>query len=115
MAVEVGAIEALDADLSSAQQALDEALAEIEHTRELHSSQREALCATMDPALSAAYERQRAGGGQSARPLEGHRCGACRIEIGRGELARITAAADDEVVRCPECSAILLRVKAFEQ
>jgi predicted nucleic acid-binding Zn-ribbon protein len=40
---------------------------------------------------------------------------AYEIEIGRGELARISAAAEDEVVRCPECSAILLRVKGFEQ
>ena len=28
---------------------------------------------------------------------------------------RITAAAEDELVRCPECGAILLRVKGFEQ
>ncbi|HEV7852282.1 MAG TPA: C4-type zinc ribbon domain-containing protein, partial [Mycobacterium sp.] len=34
-----------------------------------------------------------------------------RIEIDRGEIARITAAADDDVLRCPECGAILLRVK----
>ena len=36
-------------------------------------------------------------------------CGACQIEIDRGELARISAAAEDEVLRCPECGAILLR------
>jgi predicted nucleic acid-binding Zn-ribbon protein len=115
LAVELGAIEALQADLASAQQALDSELAEIEHTRELHSSQRDVLCATLDPALSALYERQRAGGGPGAGQLQGHRCSACRIEIGRGELASISAAADDELVRCPECGAILLRVKAFEQ
>jgi predicted nucleic acid-binding Zn-ribbon protein len=115
LAVELGAIEALEADLASAQQALDTAVAEIEHTRRLHSSQRDALNATLDPALSALYERQRAGGGPGAGQLQGHRCGACRIEIGRGELARISAAAEDEVVRCPECGAILLRIKGFEQ
>ena len=115
LAVELGGIEALEADLASAQQALDTAVAEIEHTRRLHSSQRDALTATLDPALSALYERQRAGGGPGAGQLQGHRCGACRIEIGRGELARISAAAEDEVVRCPECGAILLRVKGFEQ
>ena len=31
-----------------------------------------------------------------------------------GEMARIAAAADDEVLRCPECGAILLRVKGFQ-
>jgi predicted nucleic acid-binding Zn-ribbon protein len=112
LALELGAIEALEADLASAQQALDTA---IERTRQEHASQRDALTATLDPALSALYERQRAGGGPGAGQLQGHRCGACRIEIGRGELARISAAADDEVVRCPECGAILLRVKGFEQ
>jgi predicted nucleic acid-binding Zn-ribbon protein len=115
LAAELGAIEALEADLASAQQALDTAIAEIEESRQVHSSQRDALTATLDPALSTLYERQRAGGGPGAGQLQGHRCSACRIEIGRGELARISAAADDEVVRCPECGAILLRVKAFEQ
>ena len=33
------------------------------------------------------------------------------LEDQQGELARISAAADDEVLRCPECGAILLRVK----
>ena len=113
--VEVGTIEGLQADLAGAQQALDAALAEIDQTRGEHSSRRAALTASLDSDLSALYERLRAGGGPGAGPLQGHRCGACRIEIGRGELARITAAAEDEVLRCPECGAILLRVKGFER
>jgi uncharacterized protein len=115
LAAEQRAIEALQADLASAQRALDEALAEIDQARQLHSSRRDTLTATLDPALSALYERQRAGGGPGAGPLLGHRCGACRIEIGRGELSRISAAPEDDLVRCPECGAILLRVKGFEQ
>jgi uncharacterized protein len=115
LAAEQRAIEALQADLASAQQALDEALAEIDQARQLHSSRRDTLTATLDPALSALYERQRAGGGPGAGPLLGRRCGACRIEIGRGELSRISAAAEDDLVRCPECGAILLRIKGFEQ
>jgi predicted nucleic acid-binding Zn-ribbon protein len=115
LAVEQRAIEALQADLVSAQQELDAALAEIDEARQQHSSRRDTLTAELDPALSALYERQRARGGPGAGPLLGHRCGACRIEIGRGELSRISAAAEDELVRCPECGAILLRVKGFEQ
>ena len=53
--------------------------------------------------------------GPGAALLQGRRCGACRIEIDRGELARISAAADDEVLRCPECGAILLRLKGASQ
>ncbi len=112
---EQGTIDALQAELAGAQQALDAALAEIDQARQLHSSRRDTLTATLDPALSAIYERQRAGGGPGAGPLLGHRCGACRIEIDRGELSRISAAAEDDVMRCPECGAILLRVKGFDQ
>jgi len=115
LAAEQGAVETLESELTSARQALDAALAEIDQARVEHSSRRDTLTATLDPALSALYERQRAGGGPGAGPLLGHRCGACRIEIGRGELSRISAAAEDELVRCPECGAILLRVKGFNQ
>jgi len=115
LAAEQGTVETLESEMASARQALDAALAEIDQARVEHSSRRDTLTATLDPALSAIYERQRAGGGPGAGPLLGHRCGACRIEIGRGELSRISAAADDELVRCPECGAILLRVKGFDQ
>ncbi|MEE6138950.1 zinc ribbon domain-containing protein [Mycobacterium sp. 050128] len=111
VSAEQDAMETLQAELAGAQQGLDAALAEIDQTRQAHASQRDRLAAALDPDLSALYERQRAGGGPGAGPLLGHRCGACRIEIDRGELARISAAADDDVVRCPECGAILLRVK----
>lgn len=105
----------LEAEIAGAQQALDAAIAEISEARQLQSSRRDSLSAGLDPALSALYERQRAGGGPGAGQLLGRRCGACRIEIDRGELSRISAAADDDVVRCPECGAILLRVKGFDQ
>lgn len=108
---ESAAVEVLEADLAGAQQALDATLAEIDQDRQQRSLRRDELTAELDPQLVALYERQRAGGGPGAGPLQGRRCGACRIEIGRGELARISAAADDDVLRCPECNAILLRVK----
>ncbi|KKC02286.1 zinc ribbon domain-containing protein [Mycobacterium nebraskense] len=110
-----GKVEALQAELDGARQALDAALAEISETRQAHSSRRDTLSAGLDPDLSALYERQRAGGGPGAGPLLGRRCGACRLEIDRGEMSRISTAAEDDVVRCPECGAILLRVKGFDQ
>lgn len=110
-----GKVEALEAELAGARQALEAALTEISAARRAHASRRETLTAELDPALAALYERQRAGGGPGAGPLLGRRCGACRLEIDRGEMSRISAAADDDVVRCPECGAILLRVKGFDQ
>ncbi len=108
-------IEELQAELAVAQQALDGVLEEIEQTRRRHCTRRDELIAALDPELIALYERQRAGGGPGAGALQGRRCGACRIEIDRGELSRISAAADDDVLRCPECGAILLRVKGASQ
>jgi uncharacterized protein len=112
---ELAAIERLQADLAAAQRALDGKLDEIDQTRRLHSTRRDELTASLDPELMALYERQRAGGGPGAGPLQGRRCGACRIEIDRGELSRISAAAEDDVLRCPECGAILLRVKGVSK
>jgi predicted nucleic acid-binding Zn-ribbon protein len=104
-------IDQLQNDLSAAQQASAEARAAIDDQRQQSLSRREDIVAGLDAELVALYERQRSRGGPGAGVLQGRRCGACRIEIDRGEIARITAAADDEVLRCPECGAILLRVK----
>jgi uncharacterized protein len=114
-AAEMKAIQALQAESAAALQALDGAVDEIEQTRRQYATRRDELTAALDPDLIALYERQRAGGGPGAGPLQGRRCGACRIEIDRGELARISAAAEDDVLRCPECGAILLRVKGVGQ
>jgi predicted nucleic acid-binding Zn-ribbon protein len=104
-------IDELQTKLTEAQRARDEQRAEIDQQRHQSVSRRDELVAALDPELVGLYERQRARGGAGAGLLQGRRCGACRIEIDRGELARISAAADDEVLRCPECGAILLRVK----
>lgn len=105
----------LETEMAAARETLEAAVAELSQARELQASRRDSLSAALDPALSALYERQRAGGGAGAGQLLGRRCGACRLEIDRGELSRISAAAEDDVVRCPECGAILLRVKGFDQ
>ena len=104
-------IDRLQSALSDAQRVCDDARSQLAQLQHQSLSRRDDLVAGIDEALITAYERQRARGGVGAGALQGRRCGACRIEIDRGELARIAAADDDEVLRCPECSAILLRVK----
>lgn len=104
-------IDDLQTTLSAAQQARDAALVEIDQAKHQAVARREGLVSVIDPELVALYERLRARGGAGAGLLQGRRCGACRIEIDRGESARIAAAAEDDVVRCPECGAILLRIK----
>jgi predicted nucleic acid-binding Zn-ribbon protein len=107
---ELTTIDNLRAELASVQQARDEALAEIDTASEDRVERRTQLMAGLDSELTELYERQRSSAGVGAGLLQGKRCGACRIELDRGELARISAAADDDVLRCPECRAILLRV-----
>jgi predicted nucleic acid-binding Zn-ribbon protein len=109
---ELAGIDQLQNELAEAQKASDDARAELDQLRHQSLSRRDELIAGLDADLVALYERQRAHGGPGAGALQGRRCGACRIEIDRGELARISAAAEDDVLRCPECGAILLRVKA---
>ncbi|GAB7069549.1 hypothetical protein H7J06_26605 [Mycobacterium hodleri] len=108
-------IEEMHTDLVAATAARDEVLVQIDQSRHQALSRREELAASAPSELVALYERQRAQGGVGAGRLQGRRCGACRIEIDRGELARISAAREDEVLRCPECSAILVRVRDFSE
>jgi predicted nucleic acid-binding Zn-ribbon protein len=109
---EQATIDALEQDLGAAHQARDEVLADVEQTRTQRSARRAEVATVLDADLAALYERQRAASGIGAARLLGVRCGACRIELDRGEVARISAAAEDEVLRCGECGAILLRLKA---
>jgi predicted nucleic acid-binding Zn-ribbon protein len=111
----LAAIDELQTKLSDAQKACDDARREIDQLRHQSVSRRDELVSQLDADLVALYERQRSRGGAGAGLLQGRRCGACRIEIDRGGLARISAAAEDEVLRCPECGAILLRIKGSGQ
>jgi len=109
---ELARIDELQNELSDIERSREDALKLIDQTRHQCVSRRDELVGALDADLVALYERQRSRGGAGAGVLQGRRCGACRIEIDRGELARISAAAEDDVLRCPECGAILLRVKA---
>ena len=114
-AAELTRIDGLQNELAAAQKAHDDAVAEIDRARRERAERRAELVAGLNADLVAIYERQRAAGGVGAGLLQGRRCGACRIELDRGELARVSAAADDDVLRCPECGAILLRVTGSVQ
>jgi uncharacterized protein len=111
---DLAAIDALQNDLATAQKARDEVVADIVQLRQSREERRAELVGGLDDALMAIYDRQRDNGLMGAGLLLGGRCGACRMELDRGEMARISAAAEDDVLRCPECGAILLRVKGSD-
>lgn len=100
-----------EADLVDAERRRDEALADLAVAQQRCESDRAALAGGFPADLLAVYDKQRAAYGVGAALLQARRCGACRIELDRGEISRITQTAPDVVVRCPECSAILVRTK----
>src|SRR6185312_290137 len=89
-------IDSLQAELAAVEQSRDEALAEINTAAKERSERRAELMSGLQQELAELYERQRSSAGVGAGILQGKRCGACRIELDKGELARISAAADDD-------------------
>lgn len=102
-------LDVCNTEVASAGQSRDEALVVVEQSRAERSAHRTELAATLNADLLALYENRRAAAGVGAGRLEAGRCGACRIELDRGEIGRISAAEEDEVLHCPECRAILVR------
>jgi len=67
------------------------------------------IIADLPADLVALYEKVRARSGQGAALLQFGRCGACQLMLSSSDLDRVRAAASDEVVRCDECGAIMIR------
>ncbi|MCZ4078875.1 C4-type zinc ribbon domain-containing protein [Rhodococcus sp. H36-A4] len=89
----------------------DDAVADIDAAEQRATARRTELASGLPEDLMAIYEKQRALSGRGAALLQARRCGACRIELDRGEISRIAAAPADKLVRCSECNAILVRTK----
>ncbi|TSD46616.1 hypothetical protein FFI94_010910 [Rhodococcus sp. KBS0724] len=98
-------------ELVDAKRRRDDAVADLNKAQERCVADRERLVVEFPADFLAVYEKQRTLGGPGAALLQARRCGACRIEIDRGEISRIAGTASDVVVRCPECGAIMVRTK----
>lgn len=98
-------------DLTLAQSRRDDAVADLDVAAQRCDADRVQLVAGFPDELLAIYDKQRAQHGVGAALLQARRCGACRIELDRGEIARIAKTDPQVVVRCPECGAILVRTK----
>lgn len=98
-------------ELIDAKRRRDDAVADLDKAQERCAADRERLVGEFPADFLAVYEKQRTLGEPGAALLQARRCGACRIEIDRGEISRIAATPADVVVRCPECNAIMVRTK----
>ncbi|WP_067696919.1 zinc ribbon domain-containing protein [Nocardia jejuensis] len=99
------------ADLADAERRRDDAVADLDVAQQRCISDRAALTGAFPEDLLAAYDKQRAGYGVGAALIQARKCGACRIELDRGEISRIAKTAPDVVLRCPECNSIMVRTK----
>lgn len=97
--------------LEDAQGRRDEALTDLDTAEAKRTAEREAFVGDLPQDLLSLYDRIREQRGVGAGLLRGSRCGACRIELDRSALAHVREAAADEVVRCEECGAIIVRTK----
>ncbi len=97
------------AELAAAEQRRDDTFADIDDELRRSAAERKALVEGMPAELVALYEQMRARGRVAAAKLNGSRCEACRMDLDRSALAGIWAAGVEDVVRCSECGAILIR------
>lgn len=88
----------------------DEAFAQIDADVSEQQDVRAAIAAELPAELLAHYERMRtSSGGTGAARLFRRRCEGCHLELSGGDLQRVRAAAEDEVLHCEECGRILVR------
>lgn len=73
------------------------------------TAEREQAVAGVPDDLLALYERIREKQGVGASELRARRCGGCQLTLNAADLSVIAKAPADEVVRCEECSRILVR------
>ena len=103
-------LDALTAELQHVEAARDAALGAIDEELAAVGSDRERVKGGVPEDLLALYEKLRGQhGGLGAAALRARRCEGCHLEINGADLREIAAQPADDVVRCPECSRILVR------
>ncbi|CCQ16091.1 putative uncharacterized protein [Rhodococcus sp. AW25M09] len=101
----------IEDELVDAGRRRDDAVADLDAAEKRSAERRDALASGQPADLLALYEKQRALTGRGAALLQARRCGACRIELDRNEIASIANQPADALIRCSECNAILVRTK----
>jgi uncharacterized protein len=96
--------------LAEAETRRDAAQAEIDAEVEKVTRERATIATVIPADLLKLYTRLReTQGGTGAARLYQRRCEGCRVELSITDLREVRAAAPDTVVRCENCSRILIR------
>jgi predicted nucleic acid-binding Zn-ribbon protein len=102
--------DAVQAELEHVAAARDAAVDAIDVELASLLEQRESIAPTLPADLVTLYDKVRGQyGGLGAAALRARRCEGCRLELNGADLREIAGRPDDEVLRCPECSRILVR------
>jgi len=102
-------VAATDERISILEKTRDEKSGDLAGSLDGFSRDRTVASEGMPADLMALYEKIRASQGVGAAPLRARECGGCHMTLNPADLATIARAAADEVVRCEECSRILVR------
>jgi uncharacterized protein len=103
-------LEEIDARATALEAARADKAAELERSLQDVAKQRAELAGEVPDDLLALYTKLREQkGGVGAAALRRKECTGCRLTLNPSDLARIVAAPTDEVIRCEECSRILIR------
>jgi len=99
-----------DAEIADLSARRDARLAEIDQGLGELDGRRGPIVSDLPADLLALYDRLRENkGGVGAALLRARRCAGCNLDLDHAEVATIRASADDEVIRCDDCSRILVR------
>ena len=110
LTVLIGQVQEAEARMVELTTARDEKVAEIDAELASVAAKRAPALEGMPEDLLALYERLRTNkGGVGAAELRQRRCTGCQLTIDNAELAIIRAKPSNEVVRCEECTRILVR------
>jgi predicted nucleic acid-binding Zn-ribbon protein len=105
----VAQAEQVKAELAASVVARDEAVGSLDTQLAELRDLRGTAAAPVPAELLELYTRIRAENGTGAAMVRRGRCEGCQLDLPRGDLDEIAAAAADEVIRCPECRSILIR------
>ncbi|UYM05591.1 zinc ribbon domain-containing protein [Solicola gregarius] len=95
--------------ITEAEGTRDKAFGEIDAQLAELTAERELTAKAVPDDLLALYGKLRSQYGVGAAALRQRRCEGCRLELNAADLREIAAEPADAVLRCPECSRILVR------
>jgi len=102
-------LEKAEAAITDAAGRRDEVFADLATKEARATARREGLLPKFPEPLLVLYNKVRQHKGTGAALLQSRRCMACRLELDRSVIAQIKTTPADDVVRCEECGAILVR------